>query len=251
MEKIVATNKDWYRYWFNSSFYHKLYSGRNEEEASRFVDRLIRALKPAPGSRMLDLGCGTGRHSRQLASRGFRVTGLDLAPASIRQARKYQTANLQFNIQDMRLPFGENRFHYIFNFFTSFGYFENDMENDTIIGNISKALKSNGLLVMDYINSPYSEKNLISFESREIDGIQYRIERWTDARHFYKKITIDYQYSLPAVFVEKVSKFGVGDFEGMFSRHQLKIEEIYGDYNLDEYSVNNSPRLILLARKTS
>ena len=117
-------NIPWFKRWFNSTYYHKLYGNRNEQEASDFINKLNGNLQPVPGSTILDVGCGTGRHCRQLASKGFTVTGFDLASSSIREAKKFETASLHFFRHDMRSPFGLNQFDYAFNFFTSFGYFK-------------------------------------------------------------------------------------------------------------------------------
>ncbi|MGZ8516463.1 MAG: class I SAM-dependent methyltransferase, partial [Chitinophagaceae bacterium] len=81
------TDKPWYKDWFNSPFYHKLYLERDDKEADAFIDQLIQYLNPEAGSRMLDVACGKGRHSRKLASLGFTVTGIDVSKDSIAYAR--------------------------------------------------------------------------------------------------------------------------------------------------------------------
>jgi len=97
--------RDWYEGWFNSPFYHKLYFERDEQEAKAFIEKLIHHLEPAPKSRMLDVACGRGRHSKTLASFGFQVTGIDISPASIAFAKQFETDRLEFYLHDMRLPF--------------------------------------------------------------------------------------------------------------------------------------------------
>ncbi len=64
-------------------YYHQLYFNRDDKEAAAFIDKLIEHLKPAPGATMLDVACGKGRHSIQLAGKGFDVTGIDLSEDSI------------------------------------------------------------------------------------------------------------------------------------------------------------------------
>lgn len=250
----------WYKKWFDSSFYHQLYSYRDEKEAAVFIDALIEMLKPRENSHMLDLGCGSGRHSKYLSSKGFQVTGLDLSSSSIRKARQSTYAGLQFSVHDMRVPFGWNLFDYVFNFFTSFGYFDDPREDDQVICNISDSLKQGGLLVMDYINSAYSEQQLVASEIKEIDGIIYHITRWTDKKHFYKKIRIEDvspegpnsigpNSTGPIQFVERVAKFNLAQFNEMFERNGLYLQSVYGDYRLNDYENTSSPRLIMLAKK--
>src|SRR5436190_22453275 len=82
-ERNDMAEKSWYIDWFNSPFYHKLYFERDEEEAKAFICSLVDHLHPEAGSRMLDVACGRGRHSKMLASLGFEVTGFDISPDSI------------------------------------------------------------------------------------------------------------------------------------------------------------------------
>lgn len=240
----------WFASWFDSPHYHKLYGYRDEAEASRFVDALIRRLQPAAGAEFLDLGCGAGRHSRHLAANGFHVTGMDLSAGSIDEARRFERPGLRFVRHDMRVPFGRDAFDYVFNFFTSFGYFDDRGEHRLVVANMAGALKPCGTLVLDYLNVRYANARPTLRETKVIDGATYHVARWSDRRHFFKRIEIiDGLGPEPIEFVEKVAKFGLEDFRAMFTLHDLVIEEVFGDYALNPYDVETSPRLILVARK--
>ena len=243
-----AQRSEWFESWFDSFHYHKLYAHRGDTEAAGFLDALIARLAPRSGARVLDLGCGAGRHARYLASKGLRVVGLDLAAGSIREARKRTQPRLRFLRHDMRVPFGRNTFDYVFNFFTSFGYFEQPGEHLAVVRNMATSLRPGGRVVLDYLNVRYAEANLISEEAREIDDVIYRLTRWTDARHFYKRIVVEAGGAAPLEYVERVAKFTLDDFERMFAAHDLGIEEAHGDYRLGPYDALTSPRLILVAR---
>jgi SAM-dependent methyltransferase len=257
--KIEVDNSSWFRHWFDSPFYHQLYANRDEREAANFIDELVNELNPKSGASMLDLGCGSGRHSKQLASKGFRVTGLDLSAASIRMAKRStpkvndahgEAASLSFYRHDMRVPFGKSSFDYVFNFFTSFGYFKSDHENCQVVNNIADSLVKDGLLVMDYLNVKFAEENMVPAEKKEIDGIIYNIERWSDDRFFFKRVTIDnIRGEKPIEYIEQVAKLTIGDFDCMFNKNGLQIQKIFGDYELNDYSRETSPRFIMIARK--
>lgn len=241
----------WFKDWFNSPYYHQLYFKRDQTEAAAFVDKLIDYLKPASGSSMLDVACGKGRHSIQLAGKGFDVTGIDLSEDSIKEALHHESDNLHFYRHDMRLPFWINYFNYAFNFFTSFGYFKTRREHDNAIRTIAQAIKPGGTFVMDYLNVHYAEDHLVHQSEKEIDGINFIITKWYDETHFYKKIIIEDEdmHHEPMEFTEKVAKFSLGDFTEMFSYQGLQIQEIFGDYNFTNYDVKNPPRLIMIAKK--
>ena len=212
---------EWFSTWFDSPYYHRLYADRNEAEAAGFTDALIARLRPRPGSRVLDLGCGAGRHARRLASKGYDITGIDLSASSIAEAKRAERPHLRFRRQDMRMPFGNLTFDYVFNFFTSFGYFEDEGDHQTVARNMAAALKKGGRLVLD-------------------------------RGFFFKRIVMDDgKVGASAQHVEQVARFTLGDFDRMLGAHGLTIEQVYGDYQLGPYDTRTSPRLILVARKVA
>ena len=240
----------WFKDWFNSPYYHQLYKNRDDREAANFIDKLINYLNPNPGSSMLDVACGKGRHSIQLANNDFDVTGIDLSEDSINEALLSQSDTLHFYKHDMRLPFWINHFDYVLNFFTSFGYFNTQLEHDNAIQTIAQAIKKNGILVMDYLNVKHSEDCLVPQSEKEIDGIKFIITKWHDKTHFYKKITIeDMILKEPIIYTEKVAKFSLNDYTEMFTRKGLQIQEVFGDYNFGNYDLKKSPRMVMVAKK--
>ncbi|MFI5130043.1 MAG: class I SAM-dependent methyltransferase [Chitinophagales bacterium] len=249
--------REWFRDWFDSPFYHKLYFERDEKEAGAFIRRLVDHLQLKPGSRILDVACGRGRHSRILAAMGFDVTGVDLSPASIEFAKQGgqtgspgENDNLHFFVHDIRLPFWGNYFDHAFNFFTSFGYFRTAREHEAAIRTITRSLKPNGTLVIDYLNVHHAEDHLLPGVTKNYNGTTYDIQKWDNNSHFYKKIKIaDPSLTSPLEFTEIVTKFSLGDFTDMLSYHGMQVEEVFGDYDLHGYDVRKTPRLIVMGRK--
>jgi SAM-dependent methyltransferase len=240
----------WYKEWFNSPFYHRLYFERDKKEAEAFIHKLIGFLQPPRGSRMLDVACGRGRHSCILAETGFDVTGIDLSFDSIYYAKQFEKDNLEFYQHDMRLPFWINYFDYAFNFFTSFGYFATRREHDDAMRTIAGSLKPGGSFIIDYLNVHYAEDHLVHNELKNIAGTSYEIHRWDDENHFYKKITVsDASLIKPEEYTEKVAKFSLGDFTDMLSFQNMQVLEVFGDYNLVPYDIRKTPRLIIIAGK--
>jgi len=118
----------WFASWFDSPYYHVLYKDRDDSEAADFMDRLTQYLHLHPSSKILDLACGKGRHSRYLSSLGYDVTGVDLSTQSITFAKKFEKENLKFAVHDMCLPYKNAAFNTVFNLFTSFCYFDNELD---------------------------------------------------------------------------------------------------------------------------
>lgn len=240
----------WFQEWFSSPYYYQLYFKRDREEASHFIDKLLDHLQPIDGSKMLDVACGKGRHSIQLASKGYDVSGVDLSLESVAEAKQNETDSLHFFVHDMRLPFWINYFDYAFNFFTSFGYFDTQREHSNAIRTISQSLKADGVFVIDYLNVHYAESELILSSNKKIDNVDFHITRWSDDKYFYKKILIeDDQVNKPLTYHEKVAKFKLGDFTEMLAYQGMQIQEVFGDYNFGTYDVLKSPRMIIVAKK--
>ncbi len=249
-----AVDPEWFAAWFDSAHYHRLYQHRDEREAAALIDRLVDHLHPAVGAQALDLGCGAGRHSRQLAARGLDVTGMDLSADSIEQARLSagQRGNLRFVRQDMRLPFGHHQFDYVFSLFTSFGYFEQPAEHVTVLHHIATSLKPGGMLVLDYLNASHAAMHLTRDESITRDGIVYHVSRWSDHDHLFKRIVVnDPAFTAPLTYTERVAKLSLEELRFMLALCGLTIESVHGDYALQPFDRERSPRLMLIARKSS
>src|SRR5262249_44457434 len=124
------------------------------ERTAQEVEFIAGALGLPPGSEVLDLACGFGRHAIGMAQLGHRVTGVDFNPRYLEiaseEARK-AGAEVRWTAGDMRvLPFGRE-FDGVYSFFTSFGYYS-DLENERVIAGISRALRSGGRFLLDMAN---------------------------------------------------------------------------------------------------
>lgn len=143
----------WYENFFDE-FYNQAYISLNRELTATEADFIQENLDLKIEDKILDIPCGFGRHAIELTGRGFDVTGIEYHSAQIQAARKaMEQEGVKFNLiqADMRhIPF-ENYFDKIYNFFTSFGYFD-DRENEKTVEEFNKALKPGGLVLLDVIN---------------------------------------------------------------------------------------------------
>lgn len=240
--------QDWFENWFDSPYYPLLYQKRNIEEAESFISNLLTDLKPAPKSRILDLACGEGRHSNYLASKGFKVTGIDLSERSIVLAKENAVENVDFDIADMREFSINSKYEYIFNLFTSFGYFQNTNDNIKVLNQIRKHLDDSGTLVIDFLNKHLVVKNLVPSETKTVDQITFNITRKVQDGSVVKNITFKAD-NIENKYQERVQLFDLNDFQQMLDQSGFKIINTYGEYDLSTFNEDSSSRLIIIAEK--
>ena len=238
----------WFANWFDSRYYHILYKNRNEQEARFFINNLIRHLQLKKSSKLIDIACGKGRHARHFNSLELDVVGIDLSPNSIATAKQNENATLTFAVHDMRKVYQKNHFDVVTNLFTSFGYFDNDQDEQKTIGAMASNLKSGGLLIIDFMNVKKVMANLIANEQKIIDGITFDINRKVSNQFIIKDIHIT-DSKKEHHFQEKVKVLTLANFSNFITNSGLKIIDIFGNYKLEEFNAQNSDRLILICKK--
>lgn len=239
---------EWYVDWFNSPYYHLLYNNRNEEEANLFIDNLCNKLKLKINTKIWDLACGKGRHAIALSNKGFNVIGSDLSENSILEAKKSSTKNLDFFLHDMRLPFSIKNFDAVFNLFTSLGYFKDINENFFVFKNVSNALNSNGMFVVDFLNAQKVTSSLNKKQIEQRGKISFCIEKKILNNAIVKHIEFS-DNKQHFYFEESVSLLNLSDFERFAKQSGLKLLSTFGNYHLEPFDEINSDRLILIFKK--
>ena len=237
----------WYKDWFNSKYYHLLYKNRDYNEAALFLDNISNEFKKK-NARILDVACGKGRHAKYLNSIGFDVTGVDLSQNSISYAKKYENKKLKFHQHDMRNVFEENKFDIVTNLFTSFGYFDNTLDDQKAISSMAGNLKKGGLLLIDFMNVKKVIMNLVANEIKFIEDVKFKISRTIINNHIIKKINIEDEKNIFS-HQEKVHCLTLFNFTEMLEKANMKIINLFGDYDLNNFDEQKSDRLIILAKK--
>lgn len=237
-------NDNWYASWFNTPYYHILYKDRDHREAALFMNQLTSFLNLKPKDTILDLACGKGRHAKYLYKQGFDVTGVDLSEESIQYAKQYEKPGLHFEVHDMCLPYPK-KFDAVFNLFTSFGYFKNEIDNLRTIKAIKTELKPEGCGVIDFLNVELAIKKMVPSEKKKMGNILFHIEKYVEAGYIIKNIRFndkgkDYFYT------ERVKALTLEDFKNYFKEANVELKEVFGNYKLDDFDKNTSERLILI-----
>ncbi|WP_299706507.1 class I SAM-dependent methyltransferase [uncultured Pontibacter sp.] len=244
----MAQQEEWFSTWFDSPYYHILYSNRDDRDARLFMDNLLAYLHPKPEHKILDLACGKGRHSRYLNEQGYDVTGIDLSEQSIAYAKQFENERLHFAVHDMREVYKPESFDFVLNLFTSFGYFESETENVVALKAVAESLKRGGKLVIDFMNTDRTIERLVTHEEKEVQGIYFHISRKVE--HDFIVKTIEFRdKGRDYCFEERVRALREEDFMEYFGMAQLRLVETFGDYSLHPFHPENSERVIFVLKK--
>jgi len=200
---------DWWRRIFDSLYLKTDGDVVNDPDITRKeVDMIIRLLDLKPGDRILDLCCGHGRHSLELARRGYRnVEGLDISHHLIRRARaqaRKEGLCVKFRIGDARrLPYPANSFDVVILMGNSFGYFEKLSEDLGVLREVRRVLRPWGKVLIDVANGDYLRRN---YEKRSWE--------WIDKTMFVcreRKLSLDGQRLITREVVVDIRKGLVSD----------------------------------------
>ena len=244
----MSQPEEWFSTWFDSPYYHILYSNRNYAEAEQFLNNLLKHLHPKPDAKILDLACGKGRHAIYLNQQGFNVTGVDLSPQSIAFAKQFENEKLHFEVQDMREVYKPDHFDFVLNLFTSFGYFASETENVVALKAIAESVKPGGKLVIDFLNAEKVVANLVPEETKILEGVTFHITRHMEGKRIVKTIAFETEEKRYQ-FQEKVWALTAEDFKEYFRMTDLRLHECFGSYKLEPYNAQTSDRLIFILKK--
>ncbi len=242
----------WFRRWFGDS-YKKLYPHRDTRQAAVQARFVTRQLPVTPEWRILDVGCGAGRHLEWLRAHGFpHCLGLDLSMPLLRDARAAGQAVAR---GDMRwLPFRAGGFDLVTSFFTSFGYFATFAEDVEALAQMVSLLKPGGYLFLDLINKGHLVKHLVSSDRREVDGAvveqRRRLEPQSEgpSSMVVKEIDILRPDGSREQYQERVRLYESADILALAARFSLSHEATFGDEAGCAYRGDESPRMALLFR---
>jgi SAM-dependent methyltransferase len=147
-------------------------------EVPAVVDAIEALVRPTPGAAVLDACCGPGRHSLELASRGYEVTGVDITDAYLDAARESATGLdkvrfLHVDIRELDMPAS---FDLAINLYTSFGYFSDSAADLAALRRLRAALKEGGALLLETTGKETAVRDFTAGECFERGGWNVRTE---------------------------------------------------------------------------
>jgi SAM-dependent methyltransferase len=152
---MSTADPDWFEGFFDEDYLRFAVDRHPAEATAAEVEFLVGALDLRPGTRVLDLACGHGRHSVELARRGCAVTGVDLSEPSLALAAvRAAEAGVRVRLQraDMRRIEFDSEFDVVINMFTAFGYFADEADNRLVMERVGAALVPGGAFLLETSN---------------------------------------------------------------------------------------------------
>lgn len=238
----------WFEQWFNTKYYHILYSHRDENEARTFLKTLTNYIKLPKNSKIIDIGCGRGRHARFLNELDFFVSGIDIAQKNIDFAKKFENEKLHFYCFDKRNVFESEKYDLALNLFTSFGYLKDRKDLEKALVSMAGNLKKGGLFVIDYLNAEKIRYAEFSSDKVVNEGVKFTVNKEINNHLIIKHIEV-IDGDKTEHYREEVHLITCDEFRELFEAASLKILQIFGDYKLGSFIPKDSDRLIILAEK--
>ena len=242
---------EWWKRFFDEA-YAKTELESFGQRASEEVDFIEEVLSLHKNAKILDLCCGLGRHSIELAKRGYRITGVDVTSQYLEIARnksEKRGVKIDFIESDMRNISFYEKFDVVINMFTSFGYFEEDKDNLKVLQNISNALKPEGKFLIDVVNRDWIIRNYRERDWRETDkGLVFEFRKFDLARsiNYGKQIIIREGKKIEIDVPLRMYSFH--ELRSMLESVGLKVIASYGGFNKKELTFD-SMRIIIISQK--
>jgi ubiquinone/menaquinone biosynthesis C-methylase UbiE len=246
-------DESWYERFFGEAYLRTVRTPTPKEVAAE-CDFIERALRVPGGSRVLDVGCGLGAQTVELASRGYQMVGLDISATMVSRAVDEAVdrgLQIEFVGGDMREMTFEEPFEALLCWGTTFGYF-NEEENEIAIRQFRRALKPHGTLLLDVVNRDFmigSQPNQVWFEvdtavCMEETDFDYETSRLRVKRRVasHSGQQTDRRYS--------IRLYALHEIRALLERNGFRIDEVSGrEATLGVFFGVHSPKMIIRAER--
>lgn len=243
-------HKDMYDTYYADS---TLNSKTLRDKAKLETDFILSKTNIKTNSRILDVPCGTGRHSYGLAKRGFRVTGIDISDACLKIARtEWNHKNTEYLYGNMNDLSAFKRYDLTLNLFSSFGYFATDKQNQQVLKQLYNSLLPNGQLVLNAINRNWLLTIYSSNDWHEHKGNYILNRRSYDEKTHYNEawMTVINRKTLAEnSYFHRCRLYSKNEMVTMLKKTGFKKVIVYGDYEGCKFKETESTHPYYFATK--
>jgi SAM-dependent methyltransferase len=206
----------------------------------------------ADGPRLLDICCGFGRISAELARRGFAVTGVDITESYLRAAREdaaHENLAIEYLKADARRFTRPGCFDAAVNLYISFGYFEDRSDDLAMLRNAYESLKSGGAFIIETLGKEIAVRDFIAGEWFERAGwtvlTKYEVaDAWAALKNRW--ILVKDGRRIEKTFTQRL--YAASELRSLLFEAGFASVELYGDWDESPYD-ERAAKLIAVGRK--
>jgi len=252
-----SSKQPWWEGFFNENFSQFQLDRENDPSLSPTVDFLISSLKLETGSLVFEQCCGTGAVSMSLGERGAQAIGIDQANDYIERAQKRAVekslSNVFFETADAFDYVTPQKCDAAVNWYSSFGYTEDDKQNVKMMNRVFDSLKPGGSFVMDYMNVPNLLKHFepVYVRESEVNGQRIKVEKHTSIDNERGMVQSQWKYYSPNGDVQETSGeirlYQPDDIVRLMKDSGFVDVSLYGGFNGEPCNADHQ-RCIALAR---
>ena len=251
---MIDPKPDWPVAFFDDDYLRIYRLQFTPERTAAEVKFIADSIKAPAGGDVLDLACGFGRHAIGMARLGYKVTGLDFNPRYLEIAAADATAagvSVTWRTGDMRALGFDRAFDAVYSYFTSFGYFGDD-ENEQVLAGIAKALRPGGSVLLEMANRDrlLTHPQERSWTQRE-DGALLMEEitlEWVTSRVISRQHLIDPQGGTQVTKEFSLRTYTCAELSALLRRQGLNVRAVSGGIDGQPY-LPDSRRLVIVAER--
>lgn len=241
--------------WYASAFDVMTTQLPRHQNTDADLDLVRKILRPEGSERILDVGCGEGRHSMALAERGFSIVGVDISAELIDLAIQGTDEDLHaaYLRADLReIPF-EDEFDLVLSFDGAIGYLEDDAENYRAFERIAQALRSGGRALFRLPSLVYGEAHLPEKAWEMENGFAELITRHWDAADRYMEgeiVPMELSCPLPPVPIQfRQRLYGVDELRDLFRSLEMEMAGVFDLEGNPSHPHRDQFEIVVLAKK--
>jgi SAM-dependent methyltransferase len=205
-----------------------------------------------PNPKVLDLCCGFGRISAELARRGFSVTGVDITESYLQTAKEeadHENLNIEYIKADAREFVRKDFFDLAVNMYISFGYFEKPEDDLLLVRNAYESLKSGGSFIIETLGKEIAVRDFVEREWFERAGFmvltEYEsLDSWTLLKNRW--ILVKDGKKIERVFSQRL--YSASELRSLLLEAGFSKVDIFGDWDESPYD-RRAAKLIVIGRK--